>query len=180
MRTFVHGSSLIILAAIMSGCGSTSTPPKSDMASATHLTDADSSVLQSGGSDVLRLATPANTTRVARDGSLTLTTPQLVLNVWLVPGAKTIDEGVTSIGKQIASEFKDFKPDQTTDLTIAAAPAKRLSGTGHEADDGDNGQADLIVFKVGDHIFLALTHDEALPATARQGLLTIVQSAESP
>jgi hypothetical protein len=179
MRTFVHGSLLIILTGMMGGCSS-GMGAKSDAPAVTHDADAGTCVMQSGGSNVLRLATPANSKCVAKDGSLKLTTPQFELDVWLVPGAQTVDQAIGSVGTQIASEFKDFKPDQTTDLTIAEAPAKRLAGTGHEADDGDNGEADVIVFKVGDHIFVACTHDESLPPTARQGMLTTVQTAETP
>ena len=179
MRAFVHGSLLIILTGMVAGC-CCNKAGKSDVLPVTQAADASAGVMQSGGSNVLRLTPPAHTTCAAKDGFLKLTSPQFELDVWLVPGASTVDAAVGSVGTQITSEFKDFKPDQTTDLTIAGAPAKRLAGTGHEADDGDNGQADLVVFKVGDHIFVALTHDEALPATARQGMLATVQTAEAP
>jgi hypothetical protein len=97
-----------------------------------------------------------------------------------VPGANTVEDGVKSIDKQIAGEFKDFKPDSKADLTVAGSPAKRLAGIGHEADDGDNGEADLIVFKVGGHVFIALAHDEALSPQSRAGLVALVQTAQAP
>lgn len=135
--------------------------------------------MQSGGANVLRLTTSADCKCAAKDGSLKINAPQFEVEVWLAP-AKTVDEATASVDKQIVDEFKDFKAESTTDLTIAGAPAKRLVGPGHEADDGDPGAADLIVFKLGDHVFVACTHGEKLTPIGQQGLLTIVQTARVP
>jgi hypothetical protein len=78
------------------------------------------------------------------------------------------------------SEFKNFKSNQTSELTIAGSPAKRMVGDGEEADDGDPGKADVIVFKVGDHVFVACDHGETINETGQQGLLTLVQTAHMP
>ncbi len=182
MRTLIRGTLLIIVAGLFGGCGS-STVAKPDAPAATHVdqvAENNTCVMQSGGSDVLRLTMPADTKCTAKDGWLFIKSPDYELNVWLVDGVQTVDEGVGRIDTQIVSKFKDFKPDQTTDLTIAGAPAKRLAGRGHEADDGDDGEADVIVFKVGDHVFIACIDDEHLIPPARQGMLTVVQTAHKP
>jgi hypothetical protein len=142
--------------------------------------DTKACVMQSGGTNVLGLTTSADCKCAAKDGSLKINAPQFEVEVWVVPGAKTVDEAIGNVDKQIADEFKDFKADSTTDLTIAGSPAKWLVGPGHEADDGDPGAADLIVFKVGDHIFVACTHGEKLTPIGQQGLLTMVQTAQMP
>jgi hypothetical protein len=182
MRSLIRGSLFIVVTVLMSGCGS-SMGAKSDAPAATQadkVADAHTCVMRSDGINALRLTTSADTKCVAQDGLLKFKSPQFEIQVWRVPAALTVDEAIGRLDKQIASEFKDFKADTTTDLSIAGSPAKRLAGKGHEADDGDDGDADIIVFKVGDHVFIALTHDERLTPPARQGLLALVQTAEAP
>jgi hypothetical protein len=117
---------------------------------------------------------------VTGDGTLHFTAPQYEVEFWLVPGVQTVDDAVGHVSTQIISEFKDFKPDHATDLTVAGSPAKRLVGAGHEADDGDPGDADIIVFKVGDHVFVACNHGESLNPVGQQGMLSLVQTAQVP
>ena len=176
MRSLIRGSLFIIVTGMISGCGS-SMAAKSDVPAAAQ---ASTCVMQSGGTNVLQLAMSPDTKCTAQDGLLKFKSPQFEIGVWLVPAAQTVDEAIGRLDKQIASEFKDFKADSTADLSIAGAPAKRLTGKGHEADDGDDGDADSIVFKVAGHIFIALTHDERLNPPARQGLLALVQTAQAP
>lgn len=184
MRTFVCGSLFIIVAGMMSGCASGTRADVDKGADAnsgaTPSGKADTCVMQAGGSSVLRLTMSPDMKCTARDGLLQIKSPDFEVEVWLVPGAQTVDEAVGRVNTQIASEFKDFKPNQTADLTIAGSPAKRLIGPGHEADDGDDGSADVIVFKVGGHVFVACTHDERLLPAAHQGILKLVQTAEAP
>jgi hypothetical protein len=137
-------------------------------------------MMQSGGMDVLRMTIPANVKFVAKDGTLHINAPQWEFDVWLVRGAQTVDEAIGSVGQQIKDQFKDFTAKSTTDLTVAGSPAKRLMGIGHEADDGDAGHADVIVFKVGDHVFVACTHGEDLTSMAQQGMVTAVGTAQTP
>ncbi len=121
---------------------------------------------------MLKLTAPAGTESVAKDGSLKLDAPKYIAEVWLVSGAKTVDEAMGKVSSQIVSEFKNFKPNQTTDLTVAGSPAKRMVGAGQEADDGDPGKADVIVFKVGDHVFVGCYHGEDLSDEGQQGLFS--------
>ena len=136
--------------------------------------------MQSGGVDVLKLTGPADFKCVAEDGSLKFDAPKFYAEYWLASGAHTVDEAVQRVGTQIASEFKDYKPNQTTDLTIAGSPAKRMVGAGEEADDGDPGEADVIVFKVGNHVFVACNHGEKLTSVGQEGMLTLTQTAQAP
>jgi hypothetical protein len=177
MRTFNYGSFLIIVVGMLGGCGSMGTKPA---ASADSAAGTKAFVMQSGGANVLSLTTSADTKCVAGDGSLHFTTQKYEVEVWLVSGAKTVDEAMGRVSSQIVSEFKNFKPNQTTDLTFAGSPAKRSVGIGDEADDGDPGNADVIVFKVGDHVFVSCTHGENLTSAAQQGMLALVQTAQMP
>jgi len=125
--------------------------------------------MQSGGASVLKLTAPSDIKCVTGDGTLHFTAAKYEVEFWLVPGVQTVDDALAHVSTQIVSEFKDFKPDSTTQFTVAGSPAKRLVGTGHEADDGDPGDADIIVFKVGQHVFIACNHGESLDPVGQQG-----------
>jgi hypothetical protein len=183
MRKFISSSLLIIVTGVFGGCasGSGTNQPTAPNAQNDQAAAAKTFVMQSGGVNVLKLSAAAAFKGRAEDGSLHLTLPQQYeVEFWIVPGAKTVDEALGRISTQIISEFKDFKPDHTTDITVAGSPAKRLTGKGHEADDGDPGAADVVVFKVGDHVFIACNHGEGLDPAAQQGMLTLLQSAQVP
>jgi hypothetical protein len=192
MRRFIYGSLFIIVTGVLSGCNSstdtkpaTSAAPPAEKAADTKAADSKDAdtkdfVMKSGGADVLKLTAPAGTKCQAADGSLKFDAPKFYVEVWLASGTKTVDEAVKQVNTQIVSEFKNFKPNETTDLTVAGSPAKRMVGAGEEADDGDPGKADVIVFKVGDHVFVACNHGETLNDAGQQGLLTLVQTAQKP
>lgn len=183
MRTIIIGSLLIIVTGLLAGCASsTGTTPAAPAAAQTdQAATGKTFVMQSGGANVLKLTSSAPFKCRAEDGSLHFTLPQQYeVEFWIVPGAKTVDEALPQASSRIVSEFKDFKPDHTSDLTVAGSPAKRLIGKGHEADDGDPGAADVVVFKVGDHLFIACTHGEGLDPAAQKGMLTLLQTAQTP
>ena len=182
MRTFVNGLVYLIVAAMAFGCASgknanSGTSPSTKTIAAG---DTKACVIQSDGHDVLRLTVPADTSCASRDGSLYLTSHYRNVEVWLVRGAQTVDEAVRRVGQVIDPEFKDFKASITADLAIAGSPAKRLTGAGTEADDGDPGEADIVVFQKGQHVFVVCTHGESLSSGTQQLMLTIVQTAQVP
>ncbi len=178
MRTLLSGLLLVMATGAMCGCSNMNT--KTAATRAVNAEDAKAWVMQSGGVDVLKITAPPAIKCTPGDGTLHFNAGQYEVEFWLVPGAKTVDDAVGHVSTQIASEFKDFKPDQTTELTVAGSPAKRLVGGGHEADDGDPGDADVIVFKVGEHLFVACNHGESLNPVGQQGMLTLVQTAQLP
>jgi hypothetical protein len=182
MRTFIYASLFIVAAGMASGCGSSSDtkPSASSAPKGEKALGANEFAVQSGGTDVLKLTAPAGTKSSLEDGYLKLNCPKFYAYVWVVDGAKTVDEAAAQVKTLIVKEFKKFTPDQTTDLTVADSPAKRLVGPGEEADDGDAGKADVIVFKVGDHVFVACDHGESLTDDGQQGLLALVQTARLP
>jgi hypothetical protein len=181
MHIFIRSVMLATAAVMIFGCGP-SAPPKSatqtEKAADTKAGDTKACAMQSGGHDVLQLAVPLDTECVAKDGSLVLSSQHRNVQLWLVSGVPTVDEALGHVSEVIKSEFKNFKGTQSTDLTIAGMPAKRQHGSGEEADDGDEGQADVIVFKLGEHIFVACVHGEALNPAAQEWMLTLLKAAK--
>jgi hypothetical protein len=181
MRTYISGLLFITAAGTMFGCNSAG--PTSSQSPATQAVNAAKGkpwVMPSGGAGVLKLTAPNDIKCVTGDGMLHFTAAKYEVECWLVPGAQTVDDAVGRVSTQISSEFKDFKPEKTAELTIAGSPAKRLVGSGHEADDGDPGDADVIIFTVGNHIFVACNHGESLDPVGQKAMLAIVQTAQAP
>lgn len=137
--------------------------------------------MQAGGKDVLRVTTPSDAVCTPYDGTLHLESGQRhKAYVWLVPGAASVDEGVTRVAAVIAPEFKGFKATETTASAVAGSPAKRLMGTGVEADDDDPGRADVVVFKAGSRVFVACTHGESMSPKAEEFMMAVVGTATAP
>lgn len=185
MRTSIGGSIVLTLAALTVGCGSHGSN-SNDAKSSTPAVDTSKSMtgktctLQAGGKNVLMVMAAADITCTPKEGSLTLKGHGNQLDIWLVSGAKTVDDAIAKVPDQIKSEFKDFKAKSTTDVTVAGNPGKRIMGAGTEADDGDPGTADVVVFKAGDNVFVACVHGEHIPADAPAWMMTILGTAKAP
>jgi hypothetical protein len=132
---------------------------------------------------VLRLTLPPGAKGVEDGGMFTVTDAggNFRFFVWTVENAKTLDEAVSRVPDVIKGEFRDFKFTETKELTVAGAPARQLTGTGTEADDGDPGNAAVVLFTVGDHIFAACVHGEGKPSEAiLKFMLNTIQTAKAP
>ena len=132
MRTFILRSALVIAAGMFSGCGSCMHTKPAAATQADNVAASKAWVMQSGGSNVLSLKAPDDTKCATGEGTLHFNGPVVFdeVEVWLMSGAKSVDEAMAHVNTQIADQFKDFKPDHTTDLMIAGSPAKRLVGPG--------------------------------------------------
>ncbi len=165
-------AAMAVLAAVVSGCSSHKSHEPAPTTKAW--------MMQAGGHDVLSLEAPVDANCTLADGSVKVESKEGYVEFWVAKSARTVEEGVARVKMQIASEFKDFTPTGTTELTVSGSPAKQVMGTGHEADDNDPGTAEVIVFKVGGRIFVACTHGETLRPSAQELMLKMVQSAKAP
>jgi hypothetical protein len=103
------------------------------------------------------------------------------LHVWAVPNAKTAGDAVPRAAEIIKSEFINFKTTAAMDLEIAGAPAKHVTGSGNEADDGDPGNTEVVFFAVGDRVFAACVHGEFNDASrARAPMMAVLKTAQLP
>ena len=80
--------------------------------------------------------------------------------LWVVPDSDSVEKALPKVGKVIEGEFKDFVVEKTEKVTVAGADAKELSGKGTEADDGDPGTADVVVFAMGKSVLVSCVHGE--------------------
>lgn len=138
-------------------------------------------MLRSEGRDVLRLSLPEGANCSAQEGAARVESRgHEVVTLWMVEHASTVDEGVGRVTREIEAEFKDFRPLKSMEVSVGGSPARRVTGSGTEADDGDPGSADVVVFKVGPGVFIACAHGESLTSAARSWLMTVVQGATGP
>jgi hypothetical protein len=133
------------------------------------------------GKPALVLKVPSAPKLLSTNGFVRIQATNLTLYVWAVPNAKTADDAVPRAPEIIKSEFLKFKTNMVMDMTIAGAPAKHVTGSGNEADDGDPGNAEVVLFTVGGRVFAGCVHGEADEASkARAAMMTVLKTAQSP
>jgi len=98
--------------------------------------------------------------------------------LWPVASAKTLDDAMTRYADLLKPEDShDIKVTKTSDVTLAGAPARILVGSGVESDDGDPGQAEVVLFSVHGHIFIACVHGEQMTDAETKSMLAVLQTA---
>jgi hypothetical protein len=182
MRSLIGGSLVLTLAVVAGGCHSkdNKTSPSTPATDMSKSVDTKTCTMQSGGKNVLSVTAGKDITCTPKDGQLTLKGHGNQLDIWLIPGAKTVEDGVAKVPDQIKSEFKDFKAKHSMDMMFAGNPGKHLSGTGVEADDNDPGNAEVVVFKAGDNVFVSCVHGEHIPADAPGWMMMVLGTAKAP
>ena len=121
------------------------------------------------------------TAKVTTDnGKTTIDTNKVNVYLWLAPKAKTIADAVAGVGEIVKSEVKDLKIEETKTVKVADADAKDITAKSNEADDGDPGTTDIIVFTVGGKVIVACVHGEGeAAARQRQPMLDILATAKA-
>jgi len=138
-------------------------------------------IILAGNVLALKLEIPKDAKATTKGEKTSILLKDAWVYLWSVPTAKTITEAVPQAATIIKSEFTDFKLTETKHLTIASNDANHLFGKGLEADDGDPGAAEVVIFTVGKHVFATCVHGENEAATKkRQDMLTILKSSRAP
>jgi hypothetical protein len=134
-----------------------------------------------GGKPALELQVLLAATLTFSNDYVNIRTTNMSLHVWAVSKAKTLNDAVPHAAKLIKREFINFKTTSTEDIVIAGAPAKHITGSGNEADDGDSGHAEVVFFVVGGHVFAGCVHGEFDDASrARAPMMAVLQTAHAP
>jgi hypothetical protein len=143
--------------------------------------DTKDTTISSNGAAVVTLTLPKTAKVTTTEDKTVIDTKELYLCVWVVPKAKTVAEAVSKVDEVIKSEFTNFAVKKTETIKVAGAEAKHLMGEGKEADDGDPGTADVVVFAVGKHVLAACVHGEGdAAARQREPLLKVLKTAKAP
>jgi len=132
-------------------------------------------------SEGLHLSVPkaAEVTKSKKGEQTTIQGKDWKVYIWPVEKAKTVEEALAHVNATIKPEFTDYVVASTEEITVAGNKAKHLKGKGAEADDGDPGSADVVVFEVGKHVFVACVHGEKdAAAKQRPELLNVLKTAK--
>ncbi|GDY12437.1 hypothetical protein LBMAG53_13150 [Planctomycetota bacterium] len=133
---------------------------------------ADAAVL-ADGKTVATLTVPDGWQAIAK-ADTTLVPPSKTPHIQVRAVAGTVEESVAKAAALIVDQVKDFKIVTTTDVTLGKIPAKRLIGTGTEADDGDPAKAEVTVFAVAGRTILVISHGEGNGAAERRADLDVI------
>jgi hypothetical protein len=133
------------------------------------------------GKPALLLQVPSAARITSSNAYVNIHTTNMSLHVWAVPNAKTANDALSRTGDLIRTEFIKFKPAAIKDLVIAGASAIHVTGAGNEADDGDPGNAEVVLFVVGDQVFAGCVHGEFDDASrARAPMMAVLKTAHAP
>lgn len=133
------------------------------------------------GQPALSLQIPAAAKVFANKNQTDILTPKLSLHLWCMPNVATPEAGLDQTAAVIKSEFVNFKPSATNAITVAGSPALLLVGPGTEADDGDPGNAEVVLFSTDKQVFAACVHGEGKAAAHQHiGMLALLQTAKAP
>ena len=122
------------------------------------------------------------TTKEGKDGKIVVVPTGVAVNmqIWNVPGAKTVADAIPLVPGIIKGDVTDFKVVETIDIVIAGTPGKHLIGTGTEADDGDSSKAEVFLFTAGGKVFLFCVHGEdTITAQQRADILALLATAKA-
>ena len=133
------------------------------------------------GKPALALTAPAAGKITSSNGYVNIKTTNMSLHIWAVPKAASAKDALPRAAELIKSEFIKFKTNGVKDMVIAGAPAKHVTGSGNEADDGDPGNAEVVLFIIGGNVFAACVHGEFDDASReRAPMMAMLQTAHAP
>jgi hypothetical protein len=137
--------------------------------------------ISAGNAPALKLEIPKDAKATTKGTKTSFLLKNAWVYVWSVPTAKTVAEAVPQTATIIKSEFTNFELKDTKHLSVAGHPADHLFGKGAEADDGDPGAAEVVIFAVGKHVFAACVHGETDEAAKkRPDMLALLKTAKAP
>ena len=137
--------------------------------------------ISNAGAAVMTISVPQSAKVTTDKEKTTIDTKDMILYLWVVPKAKTVAEAVAGLDDVIKSEVLKFSPASTEAVTIAGAEGKHLKGKSNEADDGDPGATEAVVFTVGKTVLVACVHGEGdVAAHRRQPMLDALKTVKGP
>ncbi len=150
-------------------------------AAAASAEDMKTVTISSQGAAVMKISVPQSAKVTTDNDKTVLDTKDMVLDLWIVPKAKTVAEAIAGLDDLIKGEVLNFKPTKTETITVAEAEGKHLMGKGTEADDQDPGTVDVVVFMVGKTVAVACVHGEGDTAVQqRQPMLKALKTVKAP
>jgi hypothetical protein len=137
--------------------------------------------ISNDGAAVLTIGVAQSAKVTTKKEKTLIDTKDMLLDLWVVPKAKTVADAIGGLDDVIKSEVLKFRPTSTEAITVAAAEGKHLIGKGIEADDQDPATVDVVVFRVGKTVFVACVHGEGETAVQqRQPMLNSLNTIKAP
>jgi hypothetical protein len=151
------------------------------LASVAAAEDMKTVTLSDNGSAVMTISASQSAKVTVTKEKTVIDSKDMVLDLWVVPKAKTVADAIAGLDEVIKSEVLKFKPSSTEDISVAGSEGKHLKGKGVEADDQDPGTADVVVFTVGKTVIVACVHGEGeTAAKQRKPMLEALKTVKAP
>ncbi len=116
--------------------------------------------IAAGGKPALQLSVPEDAKITTKGEKTFIQANKVSIYVWHIPKAKAVADAVPKAADIIKSEFTGFTVGETKAVKVLGHEAKEMTGKGAEADDNDEGNADVVIFTDGKNVFAACVHGE--------------------
>ncbi len=137
--------------------------------------------ISNAGKAVMTISAPQSAKVTTDKDKTVIDSKDMILDLWVVPKAKTVAEAIAGVDDVIKSEVLKFNAAKSEAITVADSEGKHLMGKGVEADDQDPGTADIVVFTVGKTVLVACVHGEGeTAARQRPAMLKALKSVKAP
>jgi hypothetical protein len=133
------------------------------------------------GTAVMTIVVAQSAKVTTKNEKTVIDTKDMLLDLWVVPKAKTVAEAIASLNDVIKSEVLKFSATSTEPITVAATEGRHLMGKGIEADDQDPATVDVVVFMVEKTVLVACVHGEGEAAIQqRPPMLAALKTVKVP
>jgi hypothetical protein len=136
--------------------------------------------VQCNKKNVLQIDTAGKTVVTPIGGKTVIHTPDMYMHIWQQPDGAALSDTVARVNEIIQNDVKKFKVNKTEKIKLKKGTATLLTGSGVEADDGDDGSAEVAVFKIGKLVFVACIHGEMMPPEEHKAFIKALKSAHAP
>ena len=137
--------------------------------------------LSNEGTVVMTIGVPQSAKVTTKKEKTVIDTKDMILDLWVLPKAKTVADAIAGLDDVIKSEVLKFSATSSEAITVAESAGKHLMGKGVEADDQDPATADVVVFMVGKTVLVACVHGEGDTAIhQRQPMLDALRTVKAP
>jgi hypothetical protein len=144
-------------------------------------TPEQSVTISSDNKPVLQIKTTGKTEVTPIGNKTVVHTPDMYLHIWTQPKGSTVKSTVNSVNSIIKGDFIKFTPKTIKSQKLGENIVQLIAGPGIEADDEDDGNAEVAIFKIGDRVFVTCIHGEGpVEKTEHDAMIAAIKSAQKP
>jgi len=126
---------------------------------------------------IFQLTTTGRTEVTPFGDKTVVQTPEMFLHIWIQKEGASVTGTIARVASVITNDVEEFKAKKQHQVKLGQLQGTLISGSGVEADDGDDGTAEVVVFKVGGRVVVACIHGERMGKAEHKAMLKTLSTA---